>query len=137
MPVTGGERPFGRSGGVVCFRQRDGFSLWLDGEATGGSGLGRWGLRGTWEIALGRGVGKGGYDGKIVAYMKATAGEFDTLGCEIGLLLEDVFANVLEGDLGRRKVLREAVHESERGGRRGERMEREQAGDWRVLYAVF
>ena len=125
MSVASGERPFGRSGGVVCFRQRDGFNLWLDGEATDGSGLGRWGLRGTWEIALGRGVGKGGYNGKIVAYMKATTGECDTLGGEIGLLLEDVFANVLEGDLGRRKVLREAVHEGEREGRRGKGMERE------------
>ena len=67
-----------------------------------------------------------------MAYMEATTREFDTLGGEIGLLLEDVFANVLEGNLGGRNVLREAIHEGERGGR-GREMEREEAGDWRVL----
>ena len=55
-----------------------------------------------------------------MAYMEYTAGEFDALGGEIGLLLEDLFADVLEGDLGRRKMLREAIHEGERGERDGE-----------------
>ena len=126
VSLADGERPFGRCGGVVGFRQRGGFSLWLDGEVTSDSRLNGWGLRGTWEIALGGAMGKGRYDRKIMAYMKAAAGEFDTLGGEIGLLLEDVFANVLEGDLGGRKVLREAIHGDGGGEGRGWRT------DWRL-----
>jgi hypothetical protein len=93
--------------------------------------------RRVWSVGFEGGSGvcpltfraKGRYDGKVVAYMKDTAGEFDALGGEIGLLLEDVFANVLEGDLGQRRVLREAIHA---WGER-EEMERERTGDWRVL----
>jgi hypothetical protein len=124
VSVTGGERPFGRGGGVAGFRERGGFDLWLNGVAINDDGFSRWGLGGTWEIALGCATGKGRYDGKVVAYMKAATWEFDTLGGEIGLLLEDVFANVLEGDLGRRKVLRETIHEDEGRGGDGERTDR-------------
>jgi len=45
--------------------------------------------------------------------MEDTAREFDALCGEVGLLLEDLLADVLERDLGRGEVFREAVH----GGR--------------------
>lgn len=50
-----------------------------------------------------------------MAYMDDTAREFDTFGCEIGLLLEDLFAYILQRDLGGRNVLREAIHGVGRG----------------------
>ena len=43
-----------------------------------------------------------------------------------------MFGNVLEGNLGGRNVLREAIHEGERGGR-GREMAREEARDYRAL----
>ena len=48
------------------------------------------------------------------------------------MLLEDVFADVLEGGLDLREVLREAIHEDGSRGR-GEEMDEEQTGDWGVL----
>ena len=73
MSGPDGERPLGGCGGVVGFRQRDGFSLGLDGKAVDDSGFGRWCLRGAWEVSLRRGMGEGRYDGEVVAYMKDTA----------------------------------------------------------------
>lgn len=63
--------------------------------------------------------------------MKDATREVDTLCGEIGLVLEDLLANVLERDLGERRVLREAVHEGG-GWREEEEMEME-TGDWRDL----
>jgi hypothetical protein len=116
---TNGEGPLGGCGGVVSFRQRGGSIFGLDGKVTNCSRFGRRGVRGAWEVPLWRAAGEGRYDGKIVAYMKDTTREFDALGSEIGLLLEDLFADVLERDLGRRLVLREAIH----GGGEGRAME--------------
>jgi hypothetical protein len=53
VSVTGGERPFGRYGGVLGFRERGGFSLgWMTGRPSTIDGFGRWGLRGAREFAL-------------------------------------------------------------------------------------
>jgi hypothetical protein len=50
-----------------------------------------------------------------MAYMDDTTREFYTFGCEICLLLEDLFAYILQRDLGGRNMLREAIHEVGRG----------------------
>jgi len=111
VTVADGERPLGWYGRVPGFRQRYGIGLgWDDGNAIDDSGFSWRGLRGAWEVALWRTICDRRYDGKVMAYMEDTAGEFDALRGEIGLLLEDVFAGVLEGDLGQRWVGREAVH---------------------------
>lgn len=109
--------PLGGYVGVSSFRKRDGFSLGLDGEAIYESGFGRWSLRGARDVPLRCSVRKRRHDRKIVTYVEHTAREFDALGGEIGLLLEDVFADVLEGDLGREVVVREAIHDGG-GGKR-------------------
>jgi len=132
VSIADGDGPLGGSGGVVGFRQRNGVSLGLHGKAADESRFGGGCLRRTREAPLGGAVRKRRYDGKIVAHMEDTTGEFDALRGEICLLLEDVFADVLERDLGWRKMFREAVHDGGRGGRRGA-MERERVSDWRVL----
>ena len=73
VSIPGRDRPLGGCGGVVGFRQRDGFSLGLDGKVIDDSEFGRWCLRGAWEVSLRRSMGEGRYNGKIVTYMKDTA----------------------------------------------------------------
>lgn len=94
VSVTRGEGPFGRCGTVL--------GLGLDGRGVDvGRGFGSRGcVRGAGKVAFGGGVDEGRNDGKVMAYVEDTTGEMDTLGGEIGLVLNDLLANVFERDLG-------------------------------------
>lgn len=125
VSVTDGERPFGRCGGVLGGRRRHGFIPRLDSRTIDSGRFSRGRSGGTWKVSLGGAVDEGRYDGKIMAYMEDATRESDALCGEIGLVLEDLFANVLDRDLCERRVFREAIHEDEGG-------EEEKRWRWRV-----